>query len=241
MYLKNERPIIRATIYYYDTKYALNTSYAVLNVLKKYHMYPPEKINADKLTKNRFISFDENTDNLFSKAYCEKDVLQIDIASGNIRSTADYWRVSWGLTFYKNSKLAVSAPQFMPWNTLSIDSSHTRLEDTSKESAYLSCIKELIEILNPFYVSIDDVNNKVLLMNQVKETKFVPDRVQQIFWGNYWGPSFCVQYRDAVLKIPAKNVELCNNGVFFTLSDNILDFNTNECRIGRQSITRFLN
>lgn len=240
MYSKNERPIIRATIYYYDTEYSPITSYEVLNLLKKYHFYPPHKIYAGKLTNNKFIHVCDCSD-MFIQAYYEKDVLEIDMSSADLRKSSDYWRVNWGFTFYKNSKLAIQSPKFIPWNTLTIDSTHGRLKDPHKEIEFLECIKELICLLDPFYVSVDDVNNKVILLEQAHEAKFVPDRVQQIFWFNYWGRDFVLQYGENKLReFPVKCIEMFHNGVLFTLSGHILDFDTNECKHYRKMITRFL-
>lgn len=240
MYSKKEHPIIRATIYYYDTQYSPITSYSVLRILKKYHFYPPHKFYAGKLTNNRFIK-GNNCDNTFIQAYSELDILEVDMSSADSRHTADYWRVNWGFTFHKNSKLAIQSPKFIPWNILTIDSTYGRLNDSHAEEEFLLCVKELICLIDPFLVSIDDVNNKVELMDQVRETAFVPDRIQQIFWFNYWRNDILLQYKNNVLWENSKeNIEEFHNGIIVILSDRILNFDTDECKINRKKIRRYL-
>lgn len=240
MYSEYEKPIIDCSIFYYDTDYKRSTGEQVLDILEKYNMFPPEKFYAGKLTKNRFVYATEQTKDLMAQAYHERDILGLDMASGNSRKVTDFWRVEWNLTFYKNSKLAVE-PKFTPWNVLSIHSTHGRLNDPTIYSQFFGCAKELIELLDPFYASVDDVDNKVKLMDRAREAHFVPDRVQEIYWGNYFGEFHCEHYGMEKLKsIPAKTVESIRNGVFFTLTDHALEYDTRECENARRKVKKYL-
>ena len=184
MYSKCERPVISASIFYYDTDYELERAKQVLEVLKKYGMFPPEKIHADKLTKNKFVLADEQTEDIFAQAYVEKDVFGLDMSSADSRKSTDYWRVIWSLTYLKNSRI-VSCPPITPWNTLFVHSTYDRLRNPVALESYLRCVKDLIEILNPFYAEIDDVSNKNRLQDRAGATHFIPDKLQVIYWGNY--------------------------------------------------------
>lgn len=242
MYSKNESPILRASIFYYDDTYNINTSTAVLDTLLKYGFFPPDKIYAGSLTNNKFINYNKNTADLFIKAYCEQGILDIDMASGNNRKTADYWRIDWGLTFVKNQNSAAHSSKLKPWNIFTIDSTYGRLKSLSVYKSYIECVKELITILNPFYASIDDVSNKVYLMDKANETHFVPDRIQQVFWGNYWDDAFYQKYNvDLFQIIPFQNIKRINNGIFFTLTESAFDFNSDECKKNRKKIICSLN
>ena len=241
MYSKYEKPIINCSIFYYDKEYKKCTAEQVFDILTKYGMFPPEKFYAGKLTKNRFVSSGERTKDILIQGYSEKNVLELDMASGNSRKVEDYWRVDWFLTFYKNSKLAVK-PVFEPWNILSIHSTHGRLNDSKIYADFFGCAKELIALLGPFYASIDDVNNKVMLMDRARESHFVPDRIQEIYWGNYFGEYHCNHYGiDKMKRVPAKNVEAIGNGVFFTLTDHVLEFDSRECNATRRIIKKSLD
>lgn len=238
MYSKKETPLIRASILYYDRDYDADLSKAVLEILEKHGYFPPEKICADKLTKEQAIPPDSRTREIFIKAYAEKDVLGITMSSGDIKSNADYWMMLWAFTFYKNSKLAVEAPKFNPWNVLTLYSTYDRLDNASKQADYVCCVKELIQAINPFYANIDDTANSVSLLRKTTEKTFIPDRVQQIYWGNYFGEKFCEQYgHDSILNLPAKNIEPIGSGCMFFLSDDILDFSSRECKKRRRLIT----
>lgn len=240
MYSENERPIIKCSIFYYDREYKKSTGEQVLDILEKYNMFPPEKFYAGKLTKNRFVYSTEQTKEMMALAYNEKDILGLDMSSGNSRKVADYWRVEWNFTFYKNSKLAVE-PIFNPWNVLSIHSTHERMNNPKIYSEFFACIKDLIELLDPFYASVDDINNKVELMDQAHETHFVPDRIQEVYWGNYFGKLHCDYFGiDKIKAIPAKNVEVIRNGVFFSLTDHVLEYESKKCRKERKNIKKYL-
>ena len=241
MYSKYEKPIIKASIFYYDIEYSRDTAIKVLQILEKYNMYPPEKICADLLTNNKFICASEQTKDLFVQAYSEKGVLGVDMASGNSRKVADYWRVNWGFTFYKEKKLAVKNPKFMPWNVLSIHSTHGRLNDNDIYLDYLNCVKELIVILNPFYASIDDIDNKVKLLNQTREPHFVPNSIQQIYWGNYFGEQQCLQYGlDKIGNNEMGIVEKIGKGILILLTDHVLEYDSKECKQNRNKIKSYL-
>lgn len=240
MYSKYEKPVIICSIFYYDLEYKKETGEQVINILEKYNMYPPEKFYAGKITKNKFIYANNLTKELLIDAYSEKDVFGIDMASGNSRRVTDYWRVEWDWTFYKNSKLAVE-PVFKPWNVLSIHSTYGRLNNSNIYKAFFSCIKELIEVLTPFYASIDDVSNKVTLMNKTKERYFIPERIQEIYWGNYFGEEHCDYYGLEKLKsIPAVHVEKLGKGIYFSLTDNVFEFDSLECKLLRRKIKNYL-
>ena len=240
MYSEYEKPIIICSIFYYDREYKKDTAAQVLHILTKYGMFPPEKFYAGKLTENRFVYAGKQARDILIQGYSEKDVLELDMSSGNSRKVTDYWRVQWGLTFYKNSRLAVE-PVFLPWNVLSIHSTHGRLKDSKLYSDFFGCMKELIALLEPFYVSVDDVNNKVNLMDRAKEAHFVPDRIQEIFWGNYFGKDHCSRYGlDNLKRLPSKHIEVIGDGIFFSLTDSVLEYDSKECKNGRKKIKQYL-
>ena len=242
MYSKNESPILRTSIFYYDDIYDSITSKKVLQTLLEHGFFPPQKIYAGHLTNNKFLPYNEDVSELFVKAYSTHDVLEIDMSSGNSRKVTDFWRIKWGLTFLKNSVSPPHSPKFKPWNVFTIDSTYGRLNDLSNYNNYFTCVQEIISILNPFYASIDDVNNKVLLMDEAHEDHFVADRIQQVFWGNYWGEIFCQKYNvDLFQIISTHNIKKINNGFFFTLTDSAFDFDSKECRRLRKLISKHIH
>ena len=108
----------------------------------------------------------------------------LDMGSGSIRNTDDYWSLSWHFTFYKNSKLRIT-PVFKPWNAISIDVAHSRMLLQDMQTCFLQCVEELIDTVQAFYTKIDDIDNAVSLLSSGKQNHFSPDETHAIYWGNY--------------------------------------------------------
>lgn len=240
MYSKNETPIIRGSLMYYDSQYSADLGAQVQEVLEMYGFFPPEKIYADSLTRGRYIYYRDGMKDLFPNAYSRKGIFGISMASGDSKKVTDYWKFDWYFTFYKNKKI-ISNPEFTPWNVLSLDTTYGRMQDDSLCKQYFSCIRALISLIRPFYAKIDDVSNSVILLDEAKEECFKPDYVQQIYWGNYWGPDHCATYgMDNILQCPVATVEKISDGVYFTLTDSVFDATSRRCNKQREKIKRFL-
>ncbi len=240
MYSKYEKPMITASIFYYDYNYESTTAIRVLDILEAHGFFPPEKINADKLTKNRFKPYDENTKNIFIRSYSEKDVYCVNMASGNMACVEEFWQFLWSYTFYKDSKLK-GTYSFKPWNVLTLQSTYGRLKSTENYNNFISCFKAIIQEINPFCAVIDDLANKVHLLEQTGEQHFVADHIQQIYWGNYFGKEYCRSLDIEHLSLPCKNMEKIGEGIFFTLTDNVFDYDSPNCKTNRKSIRKLLN
>lgn len=241
MYSKNETPLFGAAIFYYDNKYERTTSQAVAGVLEQFGYFPPERVYAGKLTNNRVVSSPADAKRVFVQAYSEKDIIGIELLNGNIRSGERFWRMMWNFTFLKNSKLAIKAPKFQPWNVLMLNTSYSRLNNDAVYSDFFSCVKGLIEVLCPFYAVFDDIANRVHLLERTREKTFVPGRVQQIYWGNYLGEEYCRQYGYKNLSaLPAQRIEALANGCLFFLTDRATGFSSSECKSRRAQIMQYL-
>ena len=227
-----------ASIFYFDTTYSQKTSRRVLGVLEKYDMFPPKKIYADKLTNNRYMLSDENTRDLFVNAYAATDVFQIGMSNGDGISDSEFWKVDWQFTFLKRSNRDHTST-FKPWNILSIKTTHGRMTDVKAYKAYLQCVNELIDIIHPFYASIEDQGNWVQLMHN--KHRFTPGKVRELFWGNYWGYDYCNKFgMEQILNIPSDNIYKVSDGVFFTLTDHITSCYSRKANKKRKEIKRYL-
>lgn len=222
VYSEFEIPIIRGTIFYNDIEYDATIGEGVQRILERYGYFPPNKIYADVLTRGRYIKYRPEMSQLMSEAYSKKGVFSVSMASGDSRKNPEYWKLDWNYTFYKNEKLA-RTPSFIPWNVLSLDSTTGRLEDPVEYNNYMQCFLELIGYIKPFYAMIDDVSNAVELLKKAKEPHFKPDYIQQIYWGNYFGGRHVQHYgKDKMMNLSAKCIYEIDEGVFFTLTDNVL-------------------
>lgn len=235
-----EKPLIDATIYYYDIEYKRETAQKVLDILKRHNLFPPEKICLGPLTRNKYLFASDQTEKQFVDAYAEKDVFLIDMASAPFAKPGNLWEVHWTLTYCKGSDYDGTG-KFMPWNILTISSTHGRMHDPLNYEQFFSAAKELIELLDPFYANIDDVSNSVKLMRKSCEKHFSPDHVQQIYWGNYFGKQFCENIgREKIMNIPVTHIEPIGQGIYFTLTNSVFDFSSRECDIFRKAIKQSL-
>ena len=238
MYPKYELPFYCAYLFYYDTEYSIATSEKVATILGKYGMFPSKLIYADKLTENRYVKTDANTKDIFVKAYAEDDVFQVSLVSDDNENATEYWKIDWTFTFYKNSN-RTGGNRFKPWNTLAIKSTHNRLNEVPEYEDFLFCAKELIEVLNPFYMYIDDAGNWVRLMHG--KHRFTPGKIQEIFWGNYFGHDYYKTIGiESMFAIPAYDIQRIGDGVFFALTDHISSYNSKDVRKKRIVIKKYL-
>ena len=227
MYSKYENPVFKATLFYYDNTYNINVSMKVLSILKQHNMFPPEKIYADSLTRNRYIKSNENTENIFIKSYNEKDVMGVDMASGRGQIGSEFWRFTWNYTFYKNSNVDLSKVKFKPWNTVSLSSTYGRLKDADIYMHYMACVKDLIAETKPFFACIDDVDNKVKKYRTQGlrfDDKVLPD---EIYWGNYWCDHYIENTNPNAFEYLCKSGAICERiagGVLFCMTDSAFDF-----------------
>lgn len=235
MYGKNETPIIRASLYYYDDIYPAALGTGVREILEQYGFSPPDRLYADRLTGGEYQHFEPEMADLFPRGYSEKGIFSISMASADSAKATEYWKFDWNFTFHKSETLAVT-PTFRPWNVLFLDTTYGRLRDTAAYEAYFACLRELIELIRPFYGKIDDVANANRLLNAAREPHFKPDHIQQIFWGNYFGPEFCGRFgKEKLLHLPAHAAELAD-GVYFTLTDSVFDAPSLKCALPRRKI-----
>ncbi|MBR5137857.1 MAG: hypothetical protein IKV30_07585 [Clostridia bacterium] len=235
----NRAPIVSAIICYYDTSYEYETAVRVLAILKKYNFFPPEKIHADHLTKNKYIYTDTSTEQIFVNAYSEKNVLGLDMASNNGNNNVDYWRFSWNYTFLKNKKSINSI--FVPWNVITLSSTYKRLTNTKMYNDYIACVKELIVELNPFFASVEDAENTVRLMGRSKDKRVNPERIPHVSWGNYINTSiYNCKEKEPFLKANSYFSEIIGDGIWFTLGPSMIDINSIEVNKRRKIIEKYL-
>ena len=240
MYTEPEIPIFRASICYYDSSYREETAEKVLSVLEKYRFFPAEWFHADQLTHDRLIRYTDDQRGLIPSAYSKKDIMGLVLTSGSRQDTEMYWKVGWNFTFYKNSRLGFT-PVFKPWNVISLDISHDRILLPGMQTCFLNCAEELIGTVHAFYADIDDVDNSVSLRAAARIDRFSPDEKPAVYWGNYWGSDYIAANHlpgAAILSLPTGKA--IDDGVYFTLSDNILDYSSAEVRKIRRRIQKSL-
>lgn len=239
-----ERPEIKFSMMYYDNEYT-DSSIAekVLANLEKFGFFPPEKMYIDRMTRGRYLKYKPEMRDMFIEAYCKPGVSNIGMADGDSRKVEQLWEFAWRFTFFKTLMLEKRqhTGTFIPWNHLSLSMTYGRFEDPQIYSNYFSFAKTVIEDVDPLCAEIDDVAHGNYLFDNTGEKTYTAEHVQQIYWGNYFGADWCRQcgIKDGE-DIPAYSVEKIGSGVFFTLSDNVLDFDSVECDARRARIRKYL-
>lgn len=248
MYEDYETPIIVASIFYYDDNYEKETAEAVTKCLEANNLFPPSKLLAGHLTNNRYRKYNAEMRELFVKSYSEKDIFTTTWKKASEKNKAEYFEAHWTLTYHKSSD-NVGARTFKAWNVITI---HATYDWVLAEGNYLNllrCLYELVPILRPFNIKIDDVANSIDLKGIIDHDNghsqgIAPPepgprhlRTSPIYWGNYWGPDICKLYDVSKLaELPVKNLKEINGGVFFTLTDNVMEFDSPECKMVRSII-----
>lgn len=239
MYLKNEIPKISASVFYYDTVYQQSTAERVLEILERNQMFIPERLCADHLTRGRLRKYTPEMREVFLNAYAEPDVLGIEWEAGDPRSSENYLGFTWSLTFLKSRDHIESA--FHPWNIITFNACYGWLQDPTHQAKLLRCMKELSFALGAFCAIIDDIAQRVALRHRTGERTFSPDHIQQVYWGNYWGAQLLSLLQlEKLRELHLPNYEETTNGVFFTLTDNVFDFNSRICNAQRLKAAKLI-
>lgn len=239
MYLKNEIPKISASVFYYDTVYQRSTSERVLEILERNQMFIPERLRADHLTGGRLRRYTPEMREIFLNAYAEPDVLGIEWEAGDPRSSESYLGFTWSLTFLKSCDHIEST--FHPWNIITFNACYGWLQDPTHHAKLLRCMKELSFTVGAFCTIIDDIAQRVALRHQTGERTFSPEHIQQVYWGNYWGAHLLPRLQlEKLRELHLPNYEETENGVFFTLTEHVFDFNSRMCNAQRNKVVKII-
>lgn len=237
MYQKHDTPKISIGILYYDEDYTRQIVEDVVQCLEGFSLFPPTRVILGE--GSRFKQYRPTMRDAVLEAYSKKDILSLSWESADSRKSKEYLFTCWGLTFYKKSKI-FGTPAMKPWNVLSFYATYDWIKKDENRSKLFLCVKQLIPILRPFQIEIDDVSNSVSINRSAKRESLLKPRhlhTPQVYWGNYWGPDICSRYDVSKLsEISVAEIEEIAGGVYFTLSDDALKFDTPECQKIRKDI-----
>ena len=222
MYLKDESPVFDASIFYYDNEYDVSKAEEVFAILKKHSFFNPVKFYSDFLTQNRFVKYTSESYKTLLEGYKTKGVMSIAYKDAINSTSVDYCGIDWNFTFYKSDRLVVKDIKVKPWNILHVFATHSRIKKDG-QSNFVSCAQEMVNILHPFYISIDDVDTRV--ENRKKPLFFPPYQLNEISWANYWNYSyFQISLNDLSFCLDQVKASNVGNGVYVQLSESILDY-----------------
>lgn len=126
---------------------------------------------------------------------------------------------------------------------ITFEVTHSYFKTEVEKEKYMSIVKELIEIVSPFYGNIDDIGESLEILKKAGEDTYicVTDYVPAIYWGNYFGEKYVTHYgKDKLLDSPYGIVSNVGNGIFITMNDDPMNYNTKECAENRKRLSRYL-
>lgn len=145
-----------------------------------------------------------------------------------------FWDISW----YPVKPSFFDGNTDYTWNTLFMDATYDRMQAPDFCKRFLNCFQELIEVLHPFYATIEDIALSVRLSTS-RFGRIVPmtyGKVRSICWGNYFGPDYCKSYNlnSKLVKLMGKKhapsvMKEIADGIFITLTSSPMDYDTEEC------------
>lgn len=239
MYKQNEIPEFKAAICYFDEHAPQDLPIKLKEILEKHGYFPSVFINADRLTRGRYLRYKDKMYSYLEDMYGTKDIVYLALKNCDNLNAASYWHMTWSATFYKSS----SSVAHKPWNILSFSITYDKLQDESEYNKFFDCVKDCISLVHPVYARIDDVDMNVTMSQVTGQNRVMPTKygeVKAINWGNYFSEEYCKTYNLTPECLSNVKYEIINNGIYFTLTDSALDYASKECLKKRKQLVRRL-
>lgn len=227
-------PTVKCNIFYFDSENNDDLAKEIVDILKKYEFFSPTIIHADNLTNNKFVACDGDMEKIFLEAYVQPKINSVWISSLQNEADELYWDLNWNFTSYKLKKC--KALTIHTWNILQFSATHKMFVKKGFANSFISCVKELIRILNPISAIIEDAEKCTEVLQ--KYQPFNPENIPAIFWGNYLAKK-CIlpEFANSCLESGIDLTQI-GEGLFFTLTDNPLDYNTTKCMNLRRKLSK---
>lgn len=205
----------------------------LINILiKRDDIFTPITIYGGEGTKIKNQPFDKNEIKdleLFKKCMMNKKVLTICLSNNDKEEKEIYFGFTIGF-----------APKF---SAISFDVSNTYFKTIEEKEKFKDIIVQIIETIDPIYANIDDVSNSLNIMDKMAEDGYkVFKYIPAIFWGNYFGQKYIEKFgKEKLLNLSNVNKEDIGNGILITMTNDILEFNSKECKVRRDKVRKKLH
>lgn len=227
-----EIPMISSTMWTLKDIREANT---VLKIKELFAMgndiFIPSIIYGGKLTQKKNKSYDiNNLDdvNLFENCFYDSRVLSISLTN----SDRNKREVIFGFTI-----------DFVPRVTvITFEVSHTYFKTQSEKEKYISIVKQLISITDPIFCKIDDIASANNIMDEMGEGIYqLENYIPAIFWGNYFGEKYINQLgEERLANFPFGNISRVDKGIMITMTNDPMEFNSDECVEVRKKLSKYL-
>lgn len=236
-YESYEQPMISAILYYYDKGNCTSLEFSE-KIFFAFEKYGYKDITNIELGKHKLV---DGILKDYVVRYSKKELSMIDLKTEAFKWINDdgityisfvhkekrSWM--WDVTWYKNYKLPDNASvSDYTFNHLSIVSSYESLDVKDAQKKYVGLFCELADLFTAFYGRIEDVSTAVEVLERTKEKVFNPKYLQTVYWGNYFGKTFCLDVgQEKLKKSPFDMRILTNEGVFLAVTDDLFDSKNN--------------
>ncbi len=243
MYQSFEKPLFDTSVFYYDVNFYRDTAEKIVEVFERNEFLPCGIVCLEKYTNKKFIKYKPEHKKMFVDAYEDYEVVSIILETKDSRKTTNYCCVDFTMNkpdrelIRRLNEINPNRKQNVRWNVLSFYSTYEWIRDKENYAKLINTLYELIPILLPFCIEIDDLSHALKIRHIANEPTFKADHIQQVYWGNYWGGHLMKQVNlEELRKLPVSQLKETENGVFFTLSDSIFDFNSKQCNSLRKKV-----
>lgn len=166
---------------------------------------------------------------LFKKCMINKKVLTICLSNNDKEEKEIYFGFTIGF-----------APKF---SVISFDVSNTYFKTLEEKEKFKDIVVQIIKTIDPIYANIDDISNSLNIMDKMGEDGYkVFEYIPAIFWGNYFGHKYIEKYgKEKLLNIPNVKKQEISNGIMITMTEDLLEFDSKECKKGREKLRKKLH
>lgn len=239
MYEYYETPLFGFSVLFLDYEYAPETAIELQHILENNGFFKDCYIQAGKLTHNRFVRLREDMREHFISAYTGAcSVIQLCGA----KNTTDTWNVNLTVFCPKTSQ---KPEQITKWNRVSLSVPYRLLKEALFCDRFFASFFQLLSLLKPFYATLDDLAVSSELSSYPGKGFIVPTRygvVKAIHWGNYFSSAYCEKYKlSPQTHLPAAHMKSIGDGIYFSITESPLDYDTPRCMAQRKEIATMLN
>lgn len=194
-------------------------------------IFIPTIIYGGKLTQKRNKNYDVNNvddANLLENCLNDSNVLSISLTNSDRKKR----EVVFGFIIDFVTQVTV----------ITFEVSHTYFKTQNEKEKYISIVKQLISITDPMFCKIDDIANANNIMDEMGEDIYqLQNHIPAVFWGNYFGEKYINQFgEDKLISYPLGNVIRVDKGIMITMTNDPMEFNSDECVEERKKLSRYL-
>ena len=231
-YLTNEQPLVNAIIYYYNNQIpTIAFCEAFFSALKKHSYLDFASISLGKqkimngVLKDYTVKYsrkqlkDVSLETEVHQWIMDDDITYITFTM-KVKNKFSF-EITWHKDFGMPDGTKVSD---YTYNFINMLCTYDHLSNSSAQENFVNLFCDLADLFDAFYGCVEDVSTSVDILDATKEKCFTPERVQAVYWGNYFGKDY-MKHIDTSTSFDAHFARVIQtaNGMFFSLTNDIRD------------------